>query len=146
MKLDARGASSVLRTALIGAAALAGTLLMATHADAAFPTGTNGKIIFVKDDGGDSDVFTMNADGSGKTNLTSAFNDSDYNPAFSPDGTKIVFASDRAGDGDIWVMNADGSNPINLTPGISGYQELPAWSPDGKQIAYTDEDVGGGDT
>src|SRR5215210_3995299 len=97
---------SLLRTALIGAAALAGTLLMAGQANAAFPTGTNGKIVFAHS----SDVWVMNQDGSGKTNLTPGTNTSaDYNPAFSPDGKRIVFASDRAaGDADIWVMNADG--------------------------------------
>src|SRR3954471_16743466 len=144
----ARGTFSVLRIALIGAAALAGTLLMAGQAKAAFPSGSNGKLVYMTQDGGDNDVFVMNADGSGKVNLTSAITDNDYNPAFSPDGTKIVFASDRPGStsNDIWVMNADGSNPVNLTPGLTGTQELPTWSPDGTKIAYTDEDVGGGDT
>ena len=59
----------------------------------------------------------MNANGSGKTNLTrnAAW---DAAPAFSPDGKYIAFSSNRAdaqGRSDIWKMGADGSNPTRLT-------------------------------
>jgi len=83
-----------------------------------------------------SDIYTINPDGSGQTQLT---NDGesvyDEYPDWSPDGTKIVFGSWRDGDGEIWVMNADGSAETQLThaPG----SESPAWSPDGSRIAFS---------
>jgi TolB protein len=57
----------------------------------------------------------MNADGSGKRNLT-------RNPAqdgipSSPDGRKIAFVSNRDGRLEAHVMNADGSGQRSLTQG-----------------------------
>ena len=81
--------------------------------EAAFP-GENGKIAFVSSRTVKFDVFVMNADGDGQTNLTNnAATDSD--PAWSPDGTKIAFNSSRDGNFDVFIMNADGSGPIRLT-------------------------------
>src|SRR5918998_1115606 len=73
----------------------------------------NGKIAFTSErDGGQRDIFVMNPDGSGQTNVSNnpAFDDE---PAFSPDAKKIVFLSARDGNDEIYVMNADGTNPTN---------------------------------
>jgi TolB protein len=90
----------------------------------------------------DTEVYVMNADGSGQQNLTRnvALDDS---PAWSPDGQKIAFLSNRDGklggqfapQTDIHVMNADGSDPQNLTRTPAG-EGQPVWSPDGQQIAF----------
>jgi Tol biopolymer transport system component len=81
-----------------------------------------------------SDIYVMNADGSGKRMLT---HNARYNaePAWSPDGRKIAFRSTRNGNRDIYVMNADGSGKRNLTrnPARDG---SPSWSPDGRRIAF----------
>jgi serine/threonine protein kinase len=72
------------------------------------------------------DIYAMNADGSGKSQLTD-HPARDYDPAWSPDGTKIIFVSDRDGNGELYVMNADGSNLTRLT-NTPEWEELPSWS------------------
>ncbi|MEA3338218.1 MAG: hypothetical protein U9R25_20205 [Chloroflexota bacterium] len=72
-------------------------------------------IVFVSNDPGNDEIFTIAADGSGETRLTNvaAF---DKHPTWSPDGQTIVFYSDRAGDRrQLWVMNADGSQQRNIS-------------------------------
>ena len=83
------------------------------------------------------EIYTMNADGSGVTRLTSDLR-TDYFPAWSPDGKRIVFVSDRdtpLAATEIYTMNADGSRLTRLTfDGV--YSTTPAWAPGGKQIAF----------
>jgi len=88
----------------------------------------NGKIAFAGNVGNNYEIFVMNSDGSGRTQLTS--NGFSYNPAFSPDGNTIAFYS----GGGINRMNADGSNQIFLA---SASDDKLSWSPDGRKIAYT---------
>jgi transposase len=89
----------------------------------------------------DPDVWVMNADGSGKTNLT-RHEAEDLQPRWSPDGRQIVFTSERDGNADIFLMNADGSNVRNLTNHPAGDTE-PAFSPDGTKIAFRSGRVAG---
>jgi uncharacterized protein YraI len=68
------------------------------------------------------DLYRLNADGSGRVQLTQtplwvtsqpgeakAWNN--VAPTWSPDASQIAFLTDRTGRWEIWVMNADGSNP-----------------------------------
>lgn len=79
---------------------------------------------------GTSNIWVVNADGSGTTALTKLTAADSSSPAWSPDGGKIFFASARALDGsdapapnrtlNIWVMNADGSAATPLTKITAG--------------------------
>jgi Tol biopolymer transport system component len=95
------------------------------------------KIAFVRIDATQNDVWIMNPDGTGQTNLTNTVAQ-EGGPSWSPDGTKIVFHSDRDGDDDIYVMNADGTNPTQLT-NVPSAEGFPAWSPNGDVIAFVTE-------
>jgi len=103
-------------------------------ATATFP-GDNGKIVWQRAIDGDFEIFVMNADGTGKTNISNnpTF---DLDPQWSPDGTMIVFHSVRFVDDDIYIMNADGSDQTRLTDD-DAVDFLPTWSPDGTKIAFT---------
>ncbi len=95
------------------------------------------RIAFDSTRSGNVEIYVMNMDGSGVTNLTNHPAE-DAEPAWSPDGTMIAFESDRAGNFDILVMNADGSDWVNLTDDPS-MDLSPAWSPDGTRIAFASD-------
>lgn len=86
---------------------------------------------------GDFEIFLLNLDGSGTTQLTNN-TVNDYANGWSPDGSKIAFESDRdGGDGDIFVMNADGSGDVTqVTHNDAISDGDPVWSPDGTQLAF----------
>jgi Tol biopolymer transport system component len=77
---------------------------------------------------GPGGLFVVNADGSGKRQLTRA---KYATPTWSPDGRKIAFVR----SGHVYVMNTDGSGEQNLTNSPTG-AAAPAWSPDGRRIAF----------
>jgi Tol biopolymer transport system component len=87
---------------------------------------------------GTTDIWVMNANGTGQVNLTNTATPSECRPQWSPDGSLIAYDS----DGDVWVMGADGAGKSNLTntayPAAEGGH---VWSPDGSQIAYSRNDV-----
>jgi len=107
-----------------------GGRLGATAAAPAHAQDATGQIAFTSDRDGNSEIYVMNADGSGQTNLTNN-PAGDFGPDWSPDGSRIAFQSGRDGSGEIYVMNADGSGQTNLTGGSD-----PDWSPDGSRIAF----------
>jgi Tol biopolymer transport system component len=95
------------------------------------------RIVFAAERGGQSDIYVMNADGTGRRRLTRSTAD-DSAPAFSPDGSRIAFESARGGSLDIYVMSAAGKDPRRLTTSPSS-DRTPAWSPDGASIAFTSD-------
>ena len=95
------------------ALALVGVLAAFACGDAGQRTPT-GRIAFNSERDGNTEVYVMNADGSGVTNLTTSPS-IDGLPGWSPDGSRIAFVSNRDGDFEIYVMDADGSDLKQLT-------------------------------
>ncbi len=99
---------------------------------------------------GDLEIFVMNADGTGITQLTdNNVDDEGDHAGWSPNGKLFSFSSRRdGGDLDIFVMNANGTGVRQLT-GIGGDfadDDDSFWSPDGKNLAFHstrdgDEDI-----
>jgi Tol biopolymer transport system component len=114
----------------------AGSLLQLQSVSATFP-GKNGRIAFER--GQPQQIFTVNPDGSGLTQLTNT--GGNRLPRWSADGTKIVFQSERNVRDAIWVMNADGSGQTQVTH--SSYPSYdPAFSPDGSKIVFVNGSSG----
>jgi uncharacterized protein (DUF885 family)/WD40 repeat protein len=97
---------------------------------------SNGLIAFSSYRAGESQIYTMEADGSNITRL-SRTSLRETRPVWSPDGQRIAFVR-RMGNSnhEILIMDADGSNQIRLTNRPDTVESEPAWSPDGRQIAF----------
>ena len=86
----------------------------------------------------DTDVYTMRADGSGLTPLTTSHQEAATGGlSWSPDGSRIAFTSERESSAQIWVMGSDGSGQTRITS--TGTSFAPEWSPDGQRIAFLNQ-------
>jgi Tol biopolymer transport system component len=88
-------------------------------------------------------IFKIRTDGTDLTEITGFDPDpdlTDFDAAYSPDGTNIAFTSlTRDGLIDaVYLMDADGSNIRSLIPPALGANK-PDWSPDGTRIAFSTE-------
>ncbi len=83
-----------------------------------------------------SELWCMRPDGSDLRQLTR--DNSDTDPAFSPDGKRLLFASSRDGGGQLWTLDLDGGSPHKLTAWAPGLGTA-KWSPDGRWIAATSD-------
>ena len=76
---------------------------------------SSSRIAFASDESGTDQVYVMEADGSGRRQLTRAGANTD--PAWSADGRFVYVTSTRKGNSDIVRMSVDGSGARNLTRG-----------------------------
>ena len=107
-------------------------------------------IAFVRDSGGNSDIYTVSKLKNGSwqddteiAQLTQQA-DEDLSPAWSPDGETLAFVSHRNGNAEIYIMRDDGANQVRLTTNDADDLD-PVWSPDGKEIAFVSRIYGTGE-
>lgn len=93
------------------------------------------RIVFAAKDTARTTLWRMNADGSGKRQLTADETAAERAPAISADGKYVVFAPTVGKRQNIWRMNAaDGGNRTRLTNGDG--ENYPVITPDGKSVVY----------
>jgi len=93
----------------------------------------------VEENKGNRELYLMNLDGSGLTQLTYSPK-SEFNALWRPDGEKIGFLSSASGSVQLWEMDPDGSNIEQISDfegGIGGF----SYSPDASKILFI-SDVG----
>lgn len=88
----------------------------------------NGRIFYGSAAAGNPDVWTMNAGGGERRQLTFDTH-LDSQPTVSPDGRRVVFGSLRSGIESLWRMNADGGEQTLLIS--DALREPLAITPDG---------------
>ena len=98
----------------------------------------DGKIIYSGFADNVTDLYSIDADGGNKVQLTVKAGQDNISPAVSRDGKYIVFTATRDGSTQIWRMDLDGRNQKQLTAGEEKTERnhSPAVSPDGGEVFF----------
>ncbi|MFJ7214228.1 translocation protein TolB [Amycolatopsis sp. NPDC098790] len=108
----------------------------------------NGQPVFTElRAGGSTDIWSADATGGDRRDLTQRPDADEVDPAFSTDGTLLAYTERASGESSasrIVVANSDGSAPRPVTGGLDALkrERHPAWSPDATMIAFTDTSLG----
>jgi Tol biopolymer transport system component/DNA-binding winged helix-turn-helix (wHTH) protein len=94
----------------------------------------DGKIVFRSSRDGVANLWVMDADGTGRRQLTVNAHVDSRGLSVSPDGRYIVFVSWRSGKMNLWRIDADGGNLIQLTDGEGDV--YPRCTPDGASVIF----------
>jgi len=94
-------------------------------------------IVFASYRDGNSEIYRMNADGTGITRITNTpWNE--HVPRVSPYGQKILFSSDQSGVCRHYIMDMDGTNIVALPEyDYDNASSSHSWSPDGTQVLFS---------
>ena len=133
---NTKSALWVVGATLIAVVALVVIMNLGTPSfNAAFADAPAETLVFMRNDGNDMEIFTINSDGTGERQLT--YNEAtDWGPMWSPDHSYIAFHSDRDGYYAIYVMSAHCNNAAIRVSPEGRYARYPSFSPDGMQIAF----------
>jgi len=96
------------------------------------PDGSQLAVVLSKD--GSSQIYSVNADGSGLQRLTRS-GGIDTEPRYSPDGASLYFTSDRGGSPQIYRTGVNGGDAQRVTFEGS-YNVSPRPSADGRSLAF----------
>ena len=96
------------------------------------------KIIYSGFSNNITDIYSINADGSNRVQLTSNAGQDNTFPTVSPDGRFIAFISNQTGTPQIWRMDIDGRNQKQMTffEDPKDRAQSPTFSPDGSEIFF----------
>ena len=139
-----RGSARLALAALLIAVAVAAILIVGSQRRLPSPFGLARPGLIVYD--WDGHLFVMNADGTGRRQLTSGPS-SDSHPTWSPDGTLIAYKSESSDRSDaVIVVSADGQRHVTiadrLAPSDPGQI---SWAPDSRRLAFSGTLAAAGD-
>ncbi|WP_245921369.1 amidohydrolase family protein [Bowmanella denitrificans] len=112
------------------------------------------RIAFISDRDGNTNVWTMQRDGSDLKQITKVKSDLVHSPKWSPDGQYIAVTIGKVSTrsipaGEIWLFHHSGGTGLPVKERDNGKTEQqnqadPAFSPDGRYIYYTKDMSAGG--
>lgn len=91
-----------------------------------------GRIVYASTEHQQSDLWSVNADGSERQRLTYG---GGFLPSLSRDGRVIAYVSSQGGRHHVWCMDSDGGNKRQLTD--VGGESFPSITSDGSWLVYT---------
>ncbi len=104
--------------------------------------GSDRLVVYVSETAGQPDIYTVDVE-SGENEEVVAGRDSEFGPAWSPDGERIAYVVSSDGNRDIVVVRADGEgSEIQVSPGddsSEGNEGSPRWGPESRRLAYVSE-------
>jgi len=102
------------------------------------------RIAFVRNTGGNYDIWMQDIDGSALVQLTTS-RFGDFEPAWSPDGKRIAFISNRHSEGDllgtsIYILDVNNGHIQRLTNAKRATDGAPTWKNDHTIVFHSNRD------